>query len=195
MGGPNFRAFFPLSRLKIRSFLPSLGVFSWNFGGVFEGGNLKCGLSCEAPAEGKNKFRAPTPSGPPPLRAPTPSGPHPFGPNKKKWPNAVWKNWVNKIGRQMRLAKCGQSTWAKCDSVWPNAAATTAPGPRTAPGPKSPDRPWSHEFCGGRGKKKRTKFWAVHGKGGPGEGRSWGRAVLEGRSWKSDPPGEGRSSW
>ena len=33
-GGPKFRAFFPLSRRKIRSFLPSLGVFSWNFGGV-----------------------------------------------------------------------------------------------------------------------------------------------------------------
>ena len=29
-------AFFSLSRRKIRSFLPSLGVFSWNFGGVFE---------------------------------------------------------------------------------------------------------------------------------------------------------------
>ena len=33
-GGPKFRAFFSLSRRKIRSFLPSLGVFSWNFGGV-----------------------------------------------------------------------------------------------------------------------------------------------------------------
>ena len=30
---PKFRSFFPL-RLVIRSFLPSLGVFSWNFGGV-----------------------------------------------------------------------------------------------------------------------------------------------------------------
>ena len=34
VGGPKFRAFFSLSRRKIRSFLPSLGVFSWNFGGV-----------------------------------------------------------------------------------------------------------------------------------------------------------------
>ena len=34
--GPKFRAFFSLSRRKIRSFLPSLGVFSWIFGGVFE---------------------------------------------------------------------------------------------------------------------------------------------------------------
>ena len=33
-GGPKFRAFFSLSRRKIRSFLLSLGVFSWNFGGV-----------------------------------------------------------------------------------------------------------------------------------------------------------------
>ena len=30
----NFALFFSLSRRKIRSFLPSLGVFSWNFGGV-----------------------------------------------------------------------------------------------------------------------------------------------------------------
>ena len=36
-GGPQIsRFFFPLSRRKIRSFLPSLGVFSLNFGGVFE---------------------------------------------------------------------------------------------------------------------------------------------------------------
>ena len=34
VGGPKFRAFFSLSRRKIRSFLPSLGVFSWNLGGV-----------------------------------------------------------------------------------------------------------------------------------------------------------------
>ena len=33
-GGPKFLAFFSLSRHKIRSFLLSLGVFSWNFGGV-----------------------------------------------------------------------------------------------------------------------------------------------------------------
>ena len=35
----NFALFFSLSRRKIRSFLPSLGVFSLNFGGVFEGWN------------------------------------------------------------------------------------------------------------------------------------------------------------
>ena len=34
---PKFSLFFSLSRRKIRSFLPSLGVFSLNFGGVFEG--------------------------------------------------------------------------------------------------------------------------------------------------------------
>ena len=33
-GGPEISRFFSLSRRKIRSFLPSLGVFSWNFGGV-----------------------------------------------------------------------------------------------------------------------------------------------------------------
>ena len=34
-GGPKISLFFfSLSRHNIRSFLPSLGVFSWNFGGV-----------------------------------------------------------------------------------------------------------------------------------------------------------------
>ena len=33
---PKFRSFFSVSRRKIRSFLPSLGVFSLNSGGVFE---------------------------------------------------------------------------------------------------------------------------------------------------------------
>ena len=32
-GGPEFRAFFSFSRLNFHS-LNSLGVFSWNFGGV-----------------------------------------------------------------------------------------------------------------------------------------------------------------
>ena len=36
-GPPKNFGFFSLSRHKIRSFLPSLRVFSWNFGGVFEG--------------------------------------------------------------------------------------------------------------------------------------------------------------
>ena len=36
-GPPKISLFFSLSRRKIRSFLPSLGVFSLNFGGVFEG--------------------------------------------------------------------------------------------------------------------------------------------------------------
>ena len=34
----NFALFFPLSRRKIRSLLPSLGVFSWNFGDVRSAG-------------------------------------------------------------------------------------------------------------------------------------------------------------
>ena len=34
--GPKFRAFFSLSRPQFRSFCLSLGVFSWNFRGVFE---------------------------------------------------------------------------------------------------------------------------------------------------------------
>ena len=50
----NFALFFP-SRRKIRSFLPSLGVFLLNFGGVLKTGALKCArlgsrASCETPA-------------------------------------------------------------------------------------------------------------------------------------------------
>ena len=40
-GPPKISRFFSLSRRKIRFFLPSLGVFSWNFGGVFEGWETK----------------------------------------------------------------------------------------------------------------------------------------------------------
>ena len=46
-GEPKISRFFSLSRHKIRSFLPSLGVSSWNFGGVFE----------ELAGEGKKKER------------------------------------------------------------------------------------------------------------------------------------------
>ena len=64
-------------------------------------------------------------------------------------------------------------------------------GPRSPKTPpkfkkKTPRENRKNENCGGRGKKK-AKFWgvrrkgvqerAVLGKGGPGEGRSWGRAV------------------
>ena len=51
---PKFRSFFP-SRRKIRSFLPSMGVFSLNFGGVFEDRDPQMctfgilGLSCASP--------------------------------------------------------------------------------------------------------------------------------------------------
>ena len=54
VGAQNF-ALFSLSRRKIRSFLPSLGVFSWNFGGVLKRwGAQMCtfgvlGLSCASP--------------------------------------------------------------------------------------------------------------------------------------------------
>ena len=54
MGGPKFPAF-PSPAAKFRSFLPSLGVFSWNFGGVLKRrGPEMCtfgvlGLSCASP--------------------------------------------------------------------------------------------------------------------------------------------------
>ena len=41
-GAQNFALFCSLSRRKIRSFLPSLGVFSLNFGGVLKTKTLKC---------------------------------------------------------------------------------------------------------------------------------------------------------
>ena len=89
----NFALFFSLSRHKIHSFLPSLGVFSCNFGGVLVGRDLKCPcFRLQAvlwkPPCGKEKksakFRAPHPSCPPPFGPPTlrahNSGPPPFGP-------------------------------------------------------------------------------------------------------------------
>ena len=51
---PKFRSFFALFRSRIHSFLPSLGVFSLNFGGVFEDLNVHVwalGLSCETPPD------------------------------------------------------------------------------------------------------------------------------------------------
>ena len=106
-GPPKISLFFSLSRHKIRSFLPSLGVFSLNFGGVFEGRDPQMctfGLSgCRVEPRRPHQTGPPVPAlqtgrrekkarnfGPPTLRAPTfsgfgpppfgPSGPPPFGP-------------------------------------------------------------------------------------------------------------------
>ena len=55
-GGPKISRFFSLSHTHFRSFCLFLGVFSLNFGGVFDGRDLEMctfgvlGLSCEAPA-------------------------------------------------------------------------------------------------------------------------------------------------
>ena len=43
VGCPKFRAFFFLLPLHFYSFFLSLGIFSWNFGGVLVGWDLKCG--------------------------------------------------------------------------------------------------------------------------------------------------------
>ena len=133
---PKFRSFFSLPP-EISFFLLSLGVFSLNFGGVFEDrGAQMCtfGLSgCRVEPRRPHFFwvrahpsspplRAPTPpgphpSGPPPLRAPTPSGPHPLGPPPK---TKLAKCGLAKFGQQklakfgqIRMAKCGQLTLAK----------------------------------------------------------------------------------
>ena len=53
--GPKISRFFSLSRHEIHSFLPSLGVFSWNFGGVLKRRDPQMctfgvlGLSCASP--------------------------------------------------------------------------------------------------------------------------------------------------
>ena len=96
---PKFRSFFSLSRRKIRSFLPSLGVFSLNFGGVLKTGTLKCArlgspnVHIGAPRrfkhhqnstrrpperEEKNKFCGWTGKNSAKFRANHPSGPHFF---------------------------------------------------------------------------------------------------------------------
>ena len=55
-GLPKISRFFSLSRHKIRSFLPSLEVYSWNFGGVWKRPSAQMctfrvlGLSWETPA-------------------------------------------------------------------------------------------------------------------------------------------------
>ena len=71
---PKFRSFFTLSRRTIRSFLPSLGVFSLNFGGVFEGRDPQMctfGLSgCRV------KPRRPHQTGPPGLAHDSPRTPN-----------------------------------------------------------------------------------------------------------------------
>ena len=79
---------FSLSRRKIRSCLPSLGVLSWNFGGVLKRGALTCArleLSCcrlnpGVWRESEKKFWAlPTLRGPT-LRGPRLRTPHFLGP-------------------------------------------------------------------------------------------------------------------
>ena len=71
---PKFRSFCSLSRRKIRSFLPSLGVFSWNFGGVFEDRDPQIctfGLS-----DCRVKPRRPHQTGPPGLAHDSPRTPN-----------------------------------------------------------------------------------------------------------------------
>ena len=96
----NFALFFSLSRRKNRSFLPSLGVFSLNFGGVFEGrdppmceNSKRAHLSARRfkhhqnstrrPPERKekNEFCGGTGKKKREILGPHPSGPHPSGPH------------------------------------------------------------------------------------------------------------------
>ena len=74
---PKFRLFFSLSRSPFPLFFLSLGVFSWNFDGVFEGRDPEMctfGLSgCHVKPRRPSLLLAPFP--PPPL--PPPPGPPP----------------------------------------------------------------------------------------------------------------------
>ena len=100
---PKFRAFFSISRHNVLSFFPLLGVFTWNFGGVFEGrGPQMCtfGLSgCRVKHQ----------------RGPDLDRPHPLTDLEKQkdgvgngfgqswyWPNLVWSKLVL---AKFRLAK------------------------------------------------------------------------------------------
>ena len=76
----NFALFFPPLPPPFRSFCVSLGVFSWNFGGVFEGQNPQ---NVDGPGA-SNTTKIPPPFGAPTLRGPPfgapPFGVHPSGP-------------------------------------------------------------------------------------------------------------------
>ena len=128
MGGPKF--FFALSRRKIRSFLPSLGVFSLNFGGVFEAPEMS-GPWCfkhhqnsmEGPQRERRKERicggrrkkkreilGPHPL-PPFKGTPTlqdPSGPHPSRPPPQK--NVPSPPTHDKKKQKINFKKPNQST-------------------------------------------------------------------------------------
>ena len=77
--GPPSALFFSFSRPHFHSFSLSLGVFSWNFGGVLVGRDLKC--AC---------FRLQAVLWNP---GPHPSGPPPFGPPTRLLSLEKAKNW------------------------------------------------------------------------------------------------------
>ena len=119
-GGPKFRAFFSLSRRKIRSFLPSLGGLLVEFWWCLKrGGAQMCTfgvlwLSCEAPA-----------------------------------------------------ARSGGAGGVSHGS--PRAQTCTFERPGTKIQREDPEREERKKFPA-RERKKRAKFWAVQGKGGPAKG-------------------------
>ena len=101
---PKFRSFFSLSRRKIRSFLPSLGVFSLNFGGVFEDRDPEMctfGLSgCRV------KPRRPHQTGPPGLAHDSPRTPnvHISGSRSSKTP-PKFNEKTPREGRKERILR------------------------------------------------------------------------------------------
>ena len=79
-GLPKISLFFSLSRHKIHSFFPYLGVFSLNFGGVFEGQDPQmCTFGLSAVVWNPGPPFGPPPFGPPPF-SPPPFSPPPFSP-------------------------------------------------------------------------------------------------------------------
>ena len=105
---------------EISFFLLSLGVFSLNFGGVFEGRDPQMctfgflGLSCETPAALKPPgFHGAPQHGGPPFGAPPRLTPR-FGQN---WIGQNWF-WPKLAGPKTKMAKIGLAKMVK--SGWPN---------------------------------------------------------------------------
>ena len=120
--GPKFRAFFPLPP-PFRSFCVSLGVFSWNFGGLLKAGTLKCARlefsGCRV-----------NPRRPQSRRGLWGLGFAKFGQNTKTLKSV--KVGLAKVGQAHNWPK---SVWPK--SVWPKSAMTSPRDQHVRPKPST----------------------------------------------------------
>ena len=139
--------FFSLSRHHVRSFCPSLGVFTWNFGGVWSAGTLKCArLESESPnrhilgsrhsKKKKNTTKIPREDTQRETKrakmgagewkksaefwAPHPLGPHPSGGLHLRGPTL----WGPTMWPKLDWPKLVKSGWTKRD--WPKSVSSWA---------------------------------------------------------------------